>query len=713
MHIPTCWQLLNRGIGRSSYKQWWAVGIASTCISGNVAVAADQEVPTRDRRLEEVTVTAQKFEERLQDVPMSITALTGETMDMSRADSLHELLTQIPGVAVFEGLQSGQSQVVVRGVTSVNSVYGGASTTAYYLDNVPFGLIDAPYVPETNPYDLERLEVLRGPQGTLYGASSLNGVVRILTKDPDLDQFELKARALMSMTKDSDDENYRGDMAVNVPLIDGKLAVRAVLGNQKLGGWIDAPNRDDVNKVEGENYRLKLKAQPTDELSIVLSAWRNSYEDDAPPLSLADRTIPETNYGNPGYGTSTDYDVYGATIDYDFSNFSLSSRTGYLDYTLNSGLDVFGFFRADQYFKEDVFSEELFATSKLDSPLRWSLGALYRDAEEDTRQLWFGTDGTRTSESIAVFAELGKSFIGDKLDLRAGLRYFRDKASLNARESALPAPINTSSTFESVNPRVVLTLHPTDESIIYASYSEGFRSGIEQGGIVVVEAPALSAPADPDTLKNYEVGAKGSVFHGLLSFDTAIYFIDWQDTQQQLSVPTVVNGTNTFFFVFVNSESASGLGVDFALTGRPLIGLELGVNLSWNDLTLDSDVLSAGQVLFRKGDRINGSPKYTAGVFGNYSFPLGRGFEGRISASANETAELCSAVLGAAPICGEKILIAQASVSIESPDRWAATLFVDNLTDEYGTPFPSTVGAPQWDLRRRPRTIGLQFEYKY
>src|SRR5262249_33528599 len=135
-----------------------------------------------------------------------------------------------------------------------------------------------------DPYDLDRVEVLRGPQGTLYGASSLNGVVRVLTKEPELNAVELKGRVSGSDTQDGR-ASYRGDAAVNLPLIAGTLAARFVAGYRHDGGWIDSPHRSAVNYDDLSNFRLKVKGQPTDELAVGLSAWRSRTHEGAPSIS--------------------------------------------------------------------------------------------------------------------------------------------------------------------------------------------------------------------------------------------------------------------------------------------------------------------------------------------------------------------------------------------------------------------------------------------
>lgn len=296
--------------------------LANLQISEEHSIELAQETDTRDvghqnssderrrPRIEEVVVTAQKRTERLQDVPISISVLGGSDLDRSTAEGITESLNSVPGVLAQASYIGGGTQIAVRGVAASSTLLHGSSPIAYYLDSVPFGLIKTSVAPDSNAYDLERVEVLRGPQGTLYGASALNGVVRVLSKDADLEEFQFKARTSASGTERGGDVNYRADLAANVPIVEGKLAARAVVGYDNQSGWIDRPNEKDANDAELRNMRLKLNAQPIDELSVGLSVW----------LSRAKYGAPSMANDNGRYSIAayepmlTDYDTYGLKI---------------------------------------------------------------------------------------------------------------------------------------------------------------------------------------------------------------------------------------------------------------------------------------------------------------------------------------------------------------------------------------------------------------
>jgi iron complex outermembrane receptor protein len=671
------------------------------------------------QNLEEIVVTAQKRSERLQDVPISISVLSGADLDRSTAQGIAESLNTVPGVMAQESYIGGGTQVSIRGVGAASTILHGSSPIAYYLDSVPFGLIKTSVGPDSNAYDMARVEVLRGPQGTLYGASALNGVVRVLTQDADLNEFEFKGRTSGSST-DGGSGNYRGDAALNVPIVEGKLAARAVVGYESQSGWIDRPNEKDANDAQLRNYRLKLNAQPVDELSVGLSVWSSRSDYGAPSMGL-DNGRYSITADEP---MSTDYDAYGLKIGYDFPGISIASMTSYLDYN-NSGildlapLGIPGIPFVNKYFAH-IFSQEINLNSAPGGSWRWSVGGIYRDAKDRTFQTITGilpapVDFNDTSKSFAFFGEVTRLFLDRRLELTAGLRYFSDDVGTNENTSSTGVPgaplVDVGSKFHKTTPRVVLNWHPSDQVTAYASYAEGFRSGFQQQPQVITAAPQL-LPVGADSLKNYELGAKGSVMGGRLAFDTALYYIDWQDVQSDNAI--VLNGVPVA--ALVNGGSASGVGFDVSVSVKPVSRLELSLSFSTNNLAWDEAVLTPltpGSVLFAKGDRLSLSPKYTAGASANYAFPLGgSGYEAGLSASASyNSAQYMKFTTGFGQ--ADPILIARASFSISSPAHWTASLYGDNLNNEHGViqqaPFP----IPDWAVRPRPRTIGLQLEYHF
>ncbi len=677
------------------------------------------EVRARDGP-EEVIVTAQRRTQNLTEVPIGMTVLGGAELDSFTGEGVSEALSLVHGLSTTPSVQGGGSQLAVRGVAAGGPLFSGSSPIAYYLDFVPFGLIKSAITPDSNAYDLERIEVLRGPQGTLYGASAQNGVVRVLTKDASPDYFELKARTSLSSTAHGS-ESYRGDVAVNVPVIEGKLGIRAVAGYQDQGGWIDRPTQDDANDAQIGNFRFKIAAQPTDNLSIALSAWLSRSDYSAPSLGDDERqhstTLDES--------ISADYDLLGLRFVYLFADLTLTSTTGYIDYENGSALGLASLGMPEQSLftglDSEVISQEVVLSSANTQSWRWSLGAMYRDGEDRLLQeaVFFPVpiDFSDRSESLAVFGELTRMLADGRFEITAGLRYFEDEVTQieNVPQSANPgdATIRDSETFTKTSPRVVLAWHPVPNATLYTSYAEGFRSGFNQNANIIRVAPDFP-PLQADTLATYELGAKDRLADGMFSYDAAVYYIDWHDIQQSVTV----NINHLPITVLVNGQSASGLGFEFACNAQPTNSLSLGLNFSWNDLTMDGDTVSEGVLLFEEGDRLNYSPEYIIGTALDYEFPLGnRNLKGRFSISGNYMSKQSTRSIHDGALArgtGDSLLIGRASLALRARERWTAMLFVDNFNDENGSPIRGAGAQPADGSQRvRPRTLGLQLEYNF
>jgi iron complex outermembrane recepter protein len=670
--------------------------------------------------LGEIVVTAQKRPERLQNVPISISVLRGNELDKSTFEGVSEALNTVPGVSTQQNYLGGGTVMVIRGVAPGFPTFSGSSPVAYYLDSVPFGLVRSSIAPDTGAYDLQQVEVLRGPQGTLYGASALNGVVRVITNDADLSHFDFKARVSDSETQYGGNNN-RADVAVNVPIIEDKLAVRAVIGYENDDGWINQPTKANANWTELGTYRIKVNAQPTQELSIGLSAWSSRENSGAPNVGYTF----DQEASRLAQPTSSNFDAYGAKVAYQFPLFTISSATSYLDYSNKGllGLDV-PFFNAPNtlFFSgdnSDVVSEEVNLSSVQQGQWRWSVGGIYRRVTDNLFQYYTGLYATvptsvflNTSKSYAVYGEITRLFADSRLELTAGVRHFKDDESQNDQIGAGSPFLPAASNDEANTPRGVLTWHATDHVMAYASYSQGFRSGFSQTADVLVTYPSFP-PLRPDRLTNYEAGSKGSFMDGRITYDAAVYYMKWKDIQQQLIVPFE---NSPGIPAIVNGQSASGVGTDYSLSIEPIQDLTVTAGISWNDLEMDRAVISGGSVLFQKGDRPVSSPETTGDLAASYVFALGDGFKGRVSTSANYSSSLSYRMVsspGSPAVVqdGDAMVFLRARFSIESPDHWTATLYGDNLNNERGSPVRAFIGVDNWDARVRPRTVGVQLDY--
>lgn len=220
---------------------------------------ANQANPTA---LNEVIVTATRHTESLLNVPISMDVLSGSSLEQPDVQSVVDALSRAPGVSLNVAGLGGASQVTIRGIASGAAQFTGSGTAAYYIDDTALGLVRSAVVPDVDAYDLQRVEVLEGPQGTLYGAGTLSGVVRILSNDPNLYSYQIKGRTLLSSTNGSSGANYDEDVALNAPIVPSKLALRAVASDTYQNGWIDSPVAKDINSLEEKTFRLKVLGKP-------------------------------------------------------------------------------------------------------------------------------------------------------------------------------------------------------------------------------------------------------------------------------------------------------------------------------------------------------------------------------------------------------------------------------------------------------------------
>lgn len=683
--------------------------------------------------LEEILVTAQKRSERLQDVPISVSMLGGEQLDHSSYPSLNDAIRTVPGVTMYENPQAGMSKISVRGVSSNPSGFNSSSTVGFYIDEIPFGFARMPFTPNLGSvYDLERVEVLRGPQGTLYGASSLNGVVRVLTQKADLSNVELKARTSVAGTRTGGDI-FNGDLSLNVPIITDKAALRVTGGYTAAGGWIDRPadNAKDVNDERSKYIRAKLNAEPAENLSVELSGWISRSNRDASSQALDNGNTVAVR-DEP---LETRFDAFGLVVNYDFSFATLTSASSYVKFfsssEFNNGLLTpgQGFFTR---LTDELKAQELRLVSTSEGPWRWSLGGIYRD-EDDSKNAFFNQPGLAPalqgnevedikSTSYAVFGELTRSFLDDRLELTGGLRYFHDRPryrEVSSLDATVPADMLASreTKVHALTPRFVATFKPNSNTNLYASYGQGFRSGFTQAAVAIRLSASRPLPSvEPDKLTNYEVGAKGSLFDGVVTYEVAGYYIDWKDAVQVIGTPVLnlagmqVGTVNAA----INSEGISGPGFDASLTLRPSRQLQFGGTISWNDLKFDRDVRSSTAIVYPEGSRPPESAEMTASTFFLYDTPLVGDFTGELSGALNYSSRMItSAAVNTAIQRGDSLLTAQARFAVISPDGWTIALFGENLTNERGRIRPAAANPTAGSDRLRPRTIGIQLDYHF
>ena len=602
--------------------------------------SADESGELTKPKLEEVVVTAQKRIERLIEVPQSVTVLSADDLARSGAVQLRDFAVQVPGLT-FTTAGAGYTQVSLRGVTTGQDI---SSTVAIYVDDVPFGSSSA-YVQggqtalDVGLFDMARIEVLRGPQGTLYGSASMGGLIKYVSRRPDLNNYSGQGQTSISTTENGG-TGYNASAAVNAPLVPGSAGMR-ISGYYSHDGGHTAnviARRSDVNRSDVYGGRLDFLAVPADGLNVRLTAFLQNIDRDG--QATADFLLS----GAPETGSlvqsrfvpepfTQEFSLYSGMIDYQLGNLTLASISSYQIVASDVSYDVTRqqlrtltnppFSRAysavglNQELRTRKFTQEFRVGSGEQTSVTWLLGGFYTDETSSNRQLFDPRDvsGNPAVNDLfnffaptkyAEYAAFGNvTFrLSRALDVSGGLRYARNEQEFSQIGSGLFAGSRPQ---RSTNEDVVTYLANaryrfSERSIAYARFATGYRPGGPNGVLndPVTGLPQAPTSFDSDSLKSYEVGFKTQ---GTLSVDASLYYIDWSDIQ----VIALRNG----FSIRANAGAASVKGAETSITARPLTGLTLNAALAYQDAELAE---AAPDLRARKGERLPNVPRFTGAV---------------------------------------------------------------------------------------------------
>jgi iron complex outermembrane recepter protein len=708
-------------------------GAAMPALAQNVAVP-DVEVLT------EVVVTASKRAERMHDVPASVSAVKADSLAQIGAVRFEDYVARVPGLVVDNTSSGGGlNQLSIRGVTTG---VGGNPTVGFYIDEAPFGSSTvlgggAVLAPDIDPSDLERIEVLRGPQGTLYGAGSMGGLVKFVTATPDFSGFSARVQ-LDGSSVDDGATGYGARAMVNIP-IDDSLALRASGFTREDPGFIDdvASGEKDLNDSRINGGRISLAWQPNASWTARLSALTQRLDGDGTPTIDASAATFMPLYGDlqhvraPGTDTvNATYNLYDLTLDGDLSGINLVSATSYgtldadinTDYTPVIGplLDaVFGVPGGGAAIVTDggvdKFTQELRLTSSSENRLAWQVGAFYtRERSKSVQSLPIFDastgeplpialppllDSTLPSqfEELAVFGNATWK-ITPRFDVTAGLRYSENDQSATVSTAGLLIGPASSSKLASDEGAFTYLLtprfHVNDAVMVYGRIATGYRPG---GPNIVV--PGVAPTFDHDTTINYEAGIKADLLGRTVSLELALFQIDWSDIQLR-QISTV--GTQ----YFDNGGDARSRGAEASVAWRPLAGLQIAGNVSYIDAKLMEDLSSSLYGL--KDAALPGTPDWSGQLsidyqvaFGAWTALAGAGYRYVDDRLADFQP---SPLLQRFPLASYDVVDLRAGVQ---RDRWTLTAYAKNVGDARGevTAFP--LGGIYSVSIIQPRTLGV------
>jgi len=613
---------------------WSGAAAAQTTPQQSTTSAATDASDT-----EEIVVTAQKREEVLFNVPLPVQAIGNEQLQNSGINSVADLTQMIPGASVVSSATPGFDTVQIRGISSGTT---GDGLVGYYIDETPFGVPNLQLTPPSGMLDVQRVEVIRGPSGTLYGGGSMGGTIKLVTARPNSQAFSGSVSAEAGSTAGGDgDYSYTG--VVNIPLVPGQLALRLAGAYDHLGGYADYDNiatvgidQRNVNDFTGVNVRGTLLWTPSQDVDVSLMYWRIQNQQGA-SNSLTpgynDPTIAGFNRG-PGF-TDIDMDLYSLTLNWDLGFGTLTSNSSYIDHTLDFDVPFLTSFTNDSTFDTTSFTQEVRLASNGDARLRWLVGGFYRDAQIDSDIcVYFSAcsvfpiiniQGPLSTKSWSVFGEASLSLFDGKLIPLVGLRYFEDDRASHGVDRTTLVRSNVSATWNKLSPRFNLTYNATDNFMFYANAANGFRSGALQTPAQATAAnTALGLPAgtitsqiSPDELWTYELGTRWRTADNAFQIEASVYQTDWKDVQTQFATSAVISVANAGDYRIRGFD----LGV---LWHTPLDGLTLQLNGGINDSEIRSApaALSAATAIDR-GARVPNVPRQNYSLSATYVHELG------------------------------------------------------------------------------------------
>lgn len=655
---------------KSSLRIALSCGAAAACLAwAGPADAQEVDAASNATGVETVIVTATRRAESAQDVAGGITALTGTELDQIHAHDLADFANYVPSLSYSSG-GAGNALVTIRGVTTGNNQLGSA--IALYMDDVPlgtstqFGLGYQSF--NVNLFDMDRVEVLDGPQGTLYGANALGGAIKYVSAKPDLGGYDARAEAEGSDTEHGSFNDGLRVMA-NMPLFDGAAAIR-VDGLQEFdSGYTQDPDhgRKDVGSGRSLGGRISFLAQITPDLDVRLSAFSQNIHGSGYDETLRNFVTHQPVEG--GYDQSfalrqpldDSLTLYSGAANWDFHWSKLTSITAYqydhgqTDSDLSALYDFllsgFGFgttpFGLPVNTNTRKFTQELRLASPDNQNFEWVLGGYFtRESTDESVRLIDGAtpDGKlpifdvlpfsgrlpSTYRELAIFAD-GTYYITPDFDVTLGVRYsnqhqtyqsFFTTVLLYPNDTVVQhyqAGSNQGVATYLINPRYRIN----QDTMIYAKVSSGYRPG----GPNFVLPPFFGSPVPPtfrsDTLWNYELGEKSTLLDGKLQLDFDVYDIEWTAIQ----TPVNLKGIDQL----VNAGNARIEGAEGSFDYRVLPDLTLAGSASYMNayLTTPSALLGVQW----SGARLPLSPRYQFALSGTYSFEFGGGYRGALNVS--------------------------------------------------------------------------------
>ena len=750
-----------------NYKLTYA-GIFLGLISAGLAQAQSAS----SRSIDEIVVTASKRGDQfIQDVPVTIQAISGDRLQEIGALDFNDYFRQIPGLSVNDQ-GPGHKTYIIRGISS-----SGAGTVGLYFDET---IITGEYLsseggrqPDIRMFDMNRIEVLKGPQGTTFGSSSLSGTIRWMPNRPDLSEFDAEVGATLSSTNDASFPSWTVDAMVNVPIVADRFAMRVAATAIDKEGYIDTRFAEDVNGDESEAVRAMFALQATDNLSLSLTAMtqhsetdgRNGHMDlliDLPVSpSLNGGPAPSDHWNNTlsAEPFEDDIDLFNLKGEYTADWGTITATGSILDRETDFFRDasaeieiITGLtFPADgsgqttiiQPQDRKLTSGELRFASAWDGPVQVLLGGFTQEEERDFQSAVFTVDpasGEVTGSSTALLDRLvhteitEKAVFGemtwqatDQLALTGGVRWFDfDLDELATAVTGFPGTPGSgpgtplaSDESDSIF-KFNIAYNFDDDMLGYATFSQGYRAGGTNDQTAASLAGVTIPPGfGSDSVDNFEIGLKSTLMEQKLVFNASVFFMDWTDIQ--VTQRAVAPGGLQFAYRG-NGGAAEVKGLELELQSYFSESLQLGATFGYTkaELTEDLPIVSDGL----DGDTLPYVPEISFSLNGRYEFPFltnigGTGFVGGdLTFQDDQVNRLRPTNSTYREI--DSYTVVNLRFGVEGDD-WTAIAGLKNAFDEdettaytfNGNSQPPVGFVPPGEVRPWPRTLYLSFRKSF
>ncbi|UAJ11924.1 TonB-dependent receptor [Polymorphobacter megasporae] len=683
------------------------------------APGVPQTAAASNEDMGEIVVTALKSgATKLDRVPIAIQAFSGATLKERNIRDGGDLISLIPGAAETQEIGAGYRIFSIRGSGAGGPI--GDGLVGYYLDDTPFGVPNNQSAPPLQYFDIDRVEVLRGPQGTLYGQGSSAGTIIFHTKNPDLNKITEAGEAEVSTTNDTHQINYRGAAAISVPIVPGSLALRVSGGYDYRAGYVDVypgaptgtPTKRDANDVVAKDLQAVLLWQPDAVTTVRLRAWYFSTDEDY--LSVFNSVSPPyaSYQGNVVGYDRRHAEYFSGTITRQVGEFTLTNATSYqkslpggFAVGLNLGAPL-GIGTLTNGGNADSFVNEFRVATSGSGPFHGVAGVFYQNATGlasfnlNFPGLVLNGDTQTKTENEAVFSEVSYELFDGKLVPLVGIRYFNDTRKADSLTNGVHVLTNANP--DAVTWRANLAYYPSKQWTVFFNAGTGFRSGILQSQAQASAVTADGVPSglslSPDRLRNLEIGTKGTLLDGQLRLAVSAYDIKYTNIQSAFN-------TSIGLAAFANLGDGKSQGIDLEATWKtPLKGLTLSAigNVNDSKFTKVIPAFTAANTRITNGSRLFYTPPFNFRTDATYDRKIG---DYDMFATASATAVGRARNGDATVVSVNPYQLYSASVGV-SFDRYEVRVFADNLSDYRG---PTSANGPTLLAGPRPRTVGLTF----